>query len=144
MSNAAIQAVYTDYKRVKGRKVHQVVFEVPSEKWPEVYKVLGEPDIETSQWFGIAAMNVTEKAETPEDQGKNYTANAAMMVKEESFRRFLGSCYSEDYVMTPVEADKDVKARLNIKSKSELNTDNAAAERWKGLRSQYDAWMAAA
>ncbi len=148
MDKAAINATYVDYKRVKGRKVHQIIFEVPSEQWPEFYKVLGEPNIDTSQWFAIAKMNAKEPAPTPEDTGVNLTANAAIMLGEGSFMRFMVENYRA--FLTPKHTvpkceiggfDDALKVILNIDSKRELNTDPAAAIRWRDLRAEYGAWM---
>jgi hypothetical protein len=142
MTNAAINATYVDYKRVKGRKVHQIIMEVPSEQWPEFYKVLGEPDIETSQWFAIAKMAVREKAPTPENNGVNLTANAAMMLGTSSFLKFLEHRLSVNLHNDElVDYDGLLKGALNIKSKRELNTDPAAASRWRDLRAEYENWM---
>jgi hypothetical protein len=132
--NAVIQAVYCDYRRIKSRKVHQIVFEIDSALWPTAYKILGEPTIETSDWVAIAKMNgAAEPAPTPEKQGSNLAANAALMVKEPLFQRFL-NCEHEE------TADASLKMRLGIKSKSELNTDAAAASRWRDLRAEFEAW----
>ena len=40
MTDAAISAVYVDYKRVKTRKVHQIILEVPSETWGMLIRFL--------------------------------------------------------------------------------------------------------
>lgn len=141
MTKAAIKAVYTDYKRIKSRKVHQVVFEVPSEKWPEIYRVLGEPNIETSDWFGIAKMNVQEPAPTPKEQGSNLAANVAIMLKNPVFKKFLrergGISVMGDEEKT---ANFNLKKILKIGSKSELNTNPQKAEAWRDLRSEFKAW----
>lgn len=139
MTKAAIKAVYTDYKRVKSRKVHQIVFEVPSEDWPNVYRVLGEPSIETSDWFGIAAMNVTEPAPTPQEQGTNLAANAAIMLGDQLFQSFLAHEY-DCLVDSKESANICIKMLLDIESKSTLNTDPQKAAQWRELRSQFEAW----
>lgn len=145
---AAIKATFADYKRIKSRKVMQVIFEVPLETWPRDYKVLGEPEIETSQWFAIARMEgAKEPASTPKEQGSNLAANAALTVQEGSFSCFIQEIYPNVcYIATAnnclkFSADAALKEALGIKSKSELNTDPAAAQRWRELRSEYEAWM---
>ncbi len=133
---AALSAVYTDYRRVKSRKVHQIVFELPSEKWAEAYRVLGEPSIETSEWFAIAKLQVpAEPAPAPKDVGSNLAANAALMLKEPAFQAFLvekGIAFND--------VDHGMKVLLHINSKAQLNTDPAAAARWRELRSTFEAW----
>ena len=138
---AAIKAVFVDYRRIKGRKVHQIIFEVDSAMWPAAYKVLGEPEIDTSAWFGIARMNVTEPAPTPKEQGSNLAANAAILMEEEPiFGLFLREGLSRAERAECDSTDTLLKRRLGIKSKSELNTDAAAAARWRDLRAEFEAW----
>lgn len=142
MSAAAIKATFTDYRRVKSRKVMQIVFEVPLETWPNDYKVLGEPEIETSQWFAIAKMNgAAEPAPAPKEQGSNLAANAALMLQDQLFTLFLREIggYASDHPYHGTDNDL-LKAHLGIKSKSELNTDPAAAARWRDLRAEFEAW----
>lgn len=141
MSKAAIKATYSDYKRVKSRKCHQIIFEVASEQWPEVYRALGEPDIDTSQWFAIAKMEgAIEQAPTPEKLDKNYAANAALLLQEISFLAFLAGTYHPQG-FREISADEVLKQHLGIKSKSELNTNAQAAQKWRELRSEYEHWM---
>lgn len=141
MEQAVTKATFADYKRVKSRKVHQVIFEIPSELWPEAYRVLGEPSIETDQWFAIARMALTTPAPTPQEKGKNYAANAALLLQETPFRRFLAEPYQGIQVLDFDMADAELKQRLGIKSKSELNSDPAAAQHWRELRGEYETWM---
>lgn len=142
---AAIKATFTDYKRIKSRKVMQIVFEVPLETWSRDYSVLGEPEIETSQWFAIARMDgAKEPAPTPEKQGSNLAANAALTLREGSFQRFAWQLQPIEYrpASPSLEiAESYVKGRLGIKSKSELNTDPRAAAMWRELRADYEAWL---
>lgn len=139
MTAAATKAVFATYKRIPSRKVMQVVFEMPLESWPAAYRVLGEPSIETSQWFAIAKMDIqAEPAPTPKEQGSNLAANAALLVKEPAFQRFLADQYRTLHAIDP---DEKLKNILSIKSKRELNEDPAAAARWRELRSEYEAWM---
>lgn len=140
MTAAAIKAVYADYRRVKSRKVHQVVFEIDSALWPDAYRVLGEPNIDISQWFAIAKMNAAEPAPTPQQQGSNLAANAALMLKDTLFQRFMAETRTRHGVPPEGNVDEALKDHLNIASKSELNTNPAAAARWRDLRAEFDAW----
>jgi hypothetical protein len=54
---AAFQATYSDWRIIKGRKVVQIVFEVPLEGEGLAYQVLGGmPDPSKSVWCGIARL----------------------------------------------------------------------------------------
>lgn len=144
MTKAAIKAVYADYKRVKSRKVHQIIFEVPSEEWPDHYKVLGEPNIDLSQWFGIAAMNVVEPAPTAQDNGVNLAANAAILLNDPMFQKFLDQMYEITLSENKSNYDQTIKYLVGINSKSELNTNPQKAQQWRELRAEYEAWKLAA
>jgi hypothetical protein len=137
---AVIKAVFADYRRIKSRKVMQLVFEVPLETWPADYKVLGEPEIETSQWFAIAKMaGMAEPAPTPDEIGSKLVANAAMMIQEPSFHQFLRERHNV-VVRNNMDADHAIKALLGIASKREIGIDPAASEKWRDLRASYEAW----
>lgn len=58
MTTAAFQATYSDWKVVKGRKVVQVVFELPLETADAAYQALGGMPIPANEvWCGIARLN---------------------------------------------------------------------------------------
>ena len=66
-SPAAFQATYADWRLVKGRKVCQIILEVPLEAANAVLDVLGGmPDPAQSLWLGVARLNGTASAVNPE------------------------------------------------------------------------------
>lgn len=132
---SAISATYVDYRRVKGRKVHQVIFEVPSELWPEAYRVLGEPTIEASDWFGIAKMT----GAAPEvAKGGKLAQRAAILCNEGAFQRF---CQEALFYSEPAQAIYD---RCGVTSRRFLDHDDEAAKAFRELDLEYQAWMRAA
>ena len=58
MSNlAAFSATYSDWRVIKGRKVVQIVFEVPLEASGHAYNVLGGmPNFGDDEWFAVARL----------------------------------------------------------------------------------------
>lgn len=57
MDQAAFSASYSDWRVVKGRKVVQIVLEVPLEAANHAYNVLGGmPNPGEEKWFAIARM----------------------------------------------------------------------------------------
>jgi hypothetical protein len=63
---AAFSATYSDWKVIKGRKVVQVVFEVPIESADLAYQVVGGmPHPGTEAWFGIAKLDPRQQQEEP-------------------------------------------------------------------------------
>lgn len=132
---AAISATYVDYRRIKGRKVHQIIFEVPSEKWSEAYRVLGEPTIETADWFAIAKMVGAEPEKT---KGGKLAQRAGILCQEGGFKAFCAEqlCHAD-----PAQAIYD---RCGVASRAHLDHDEQAANAFHELIREYDAWRIAA
>lgn len=58
---AAFSATYSDWRVVKGRKVIQVVMEIPIEAAGHAYNVLGGmPKFGEENWFAIARLEKPE------------------------------------------------------------------------------------
>lgn len=141
MPPAATRAVYADYRRVKGRKVHQVVFEIPSELWPEAYAFLGEPNIETSDWYAIAKLRPEVVAEKWKPSPPLHpAAQCALTCQQPSFWQFIREkqnyeCDSEE------EAATYVRRFLIVNSRADLATNAKARQRWQFLESAYLEWL---
>jgi hypothetical protein len=112
---AALEAVYSDWKVVKTRKVIQLVFEIPVEADQTAYKVMGGmPDHASSRWFAIARLNqqpakggreatspslhentLTQPAEEPTPRApkpfheKSYTQQAWEMCRNTRFQQYM-------------------------------------------------------
>lgn len=56
MDDAAFKATFHNTKNVLGRKVLQVILEVPIEKSSEVHDILGWPDPATEKWVAVAVL----------------------------------------------------------------------------------------
>ena len=52
----AFKAHYSTTKFIMGRKVMQVVLEVPMENAGQVFDILGYPDPHNSKWVGVALL----------------------------------------------------------------------------------------
>lgn len=68
MSDAAILATFSDLKLIRGRKVAQLIFEVPIEDAQKATNALGFPDPAGEQWYGIA--RVSTGGQTPRHGAK--------------------------------------------------------------------------
>ncbi|SER58377.1 hypothetical protein SAMN03159406_00572 [Rhizobium sp. NFR03] len=75
---------------------------------------------------------------TPEKPA-NYAAECAMRCGERKFRQFLSVCHGVD-----VSNDERIRTRihfmLRINSRAVLNTDPAAANRWRDLVRDFESW----
>lgn len=87
----------------------------------------------------------------PADDGarvKNLAAEAAMKCTEPAFQRFLAERCPDaaiDPELYPGQGHPKLAAIrlrrvLEIESRKQLNTDTAAAQRWRDLRADYQAW----
>lgn len=57
MTPAIIQATFCNLKNVMGRKVVQIICEVPVEQAGKVYETLGWPDATDPKWVFIGLRN---------------------------------------------------------------------------------------
>jgi len=57
MEHAAIRADYCNLKNIMGRKVIQIVLEIPVERAHELYQSLGWPDATSPKAVAIALLN---------------------------------------------------------------------------------------
>lgn len=130
MEKLAISATFVDYRRIKGRKVHQIIFEVPSEKWQETYSVLGEPSIETSDWFAIAKMQGIEPERA---KGGKLAQRAGILSNEGGFAAFAAEKFGKE----PVALIYDF---CGVTSRAHLDHDESAAAKFHQLNREYDAW----
>lgn len=134
MDKLAISATYVDYRRIKGRKVHQIIFEVPSENWPEAYRALGEPTIDTAEWFAIAKM---VGAEPVRAKGGKLAQRAGILTDEGGFAAFAAEIHGK----APKQLIYDF---CGVTSRAHLDHDDSAASKFNELTREYDAWRAVA
>jgi len=77
---------------------------------------------------------------TPPVDPKDFTTECAMLCNDQAFRRFL----IEQKGMTDAPDTERVvtylRKILNIVSRTELNTDKAAGQRWQDLRKDFKQW----
>ncbi|MGG7519649.1 hypothetical protein ACQ3G6_17375 [Allorhizobium undicola] len=72
--------------------------------------------------------------------GRDYAAECAMTCTRHDFRRYL-----IDRHQLPADASQErivtrLRSILNIRSRAELNTDPAAALRWRNFKGDFEAW----
>lgn len=137
---AVISGTLSDVKTVKTRKVAQVVIEVPMEQLKSVYDALGY-DLSGNTWVALARLQGEPKAspEKPPKAPRNWTdvsrsQQAGIRCNEERFWEYCDAQDAED-------AAAYVRAKCNVQSRSELDRDIAAGDRWDRLEGSYQAWL---
>jgi hypothetical protein len=145
---AAIQATFSDFRLVKGRKVAQLVLEIPLEQADAALSTLGGiPQPQSERWVAIARLNGHVPEPKPDKERQKWedlklSMQAGIRCNEIAFRRFLTETESSAFEARNVEdAEQMVRERCEVDSRKELNLDPEAARRWKDLERSYQAWL---
>lgn len=153
-----VAATFSDFRIVKGRKVAQLIMEVPVENLMLALNNLGQPGIETDNWCMIqniekpvasgvhrehsdpARQAQSEPATGPKDEGAHLVQQCAIACGDWRFRQFLHQC-GHGKAKDADEAAAIIRARLGINSRSELATNPRAQNEWKLFYSTYQQWF---
>jgi hypothetical protein len=156
---AAFSATYSDWKVIKGRKVVQVVFEVPIETADLAYQVVGGmPHPGTEAWFGIAKLDPRQQQEEPSAPRKapvptaqprqshpagapSYAKQLGIACNEPAFWDFVreklprNGCIA---VTDEKQAADAVRFLCGVKSRSETIKGTPAGDKARDLLLDYD------
>jgi hypothetical protein len=156
---AAFSATYSDWKVIKGRKVVQVVFEVPIESADLAYQVVGGmPHPGTEAWFGIAKLDPRQQQEEPSAPRKapvptaqprqshpagapSYAKQLGIACNEPAFWDFVreklprNGCIA---VTDEKQAADAVRFLCGVKSRSETIKGTPAGDKARDLLLDYD------
>lgn len=77
----------------------------------------------------------------PAPDPKDFAAEAAIKCTEPAFKAWLEEAHGLERPLTDDRAAQKLRSLLAITSRSELNSDAAAAERWRKLRGDFNAWL---
>lgn len=150
---AIIRATYSDLRLIKGRKVCQIVLEIPQEQAEAFVAAFGMPVSAESKWVAVALLRdeakLLEEAEPeklvePKEHRRfndlRPSLQAVFMCKEPRFWSYMGEhgslIFSED------QAAHELRETLNVKSRSELDTNPVAMKQFQDIRNNYHAWLA--
>jgi hypothetical protein len=171
MTDAAILATFADWRTVKGRKVLQLVFEVPLEDQAKVLSHLGPPMPMAEIWCGIAriekepvarkgkaggaadgndaaALGVTDPVKPPATKSPRKwpdmppSSRAALWCKEPMAWAWLEAT-GEVAIHDELDAATELKTRLNITSRAEIVEGSRAAAELSHMIGNYNAWRQA-
>lgn len=138
MTAAATRATFSDFRIVKGRKVAQLVFELPLEGADEALAALGGlPQPATERWFAIARLT-DEAAQKPTpkerydaaDEGEKAVVRANLLTGDPAFQKWCDA-------ITPAQAGDYIRVKCGIKSRGELATNPEALKRFLALETRY-------
>lgn len=89
------------------------------------------------------AFRVIRQLQPKQAKAKDHAAECAMKcATDQAFRRFLQELHGADIADTE-RVKTRVRSVLAVQSMAELNTDDAARQRWFSLRTEFDNWRRA-
>ena len=135
---AAIKASYADYRRVKGRKVLQLIFEVPLEQAPQVHEAFGEPLPDGSSWVGIA--RIDENAVVEKKGGGKLCQRAGILSNEGAFITYLNVERQSDIKYAGMPVAQVIRDICGVTSRKELDHNPEAGRKFLDLVASYEAW----
>jgi hypothetical protein len=144
---AAFQACFTDWRLIKGRKVVQVVLELPIEHADQAYQALGGmPDPGKSIWCAVARLQEPRKITTFKSRSWHEMSpaqQAGMLCQDDVFAKFLAErdgaivgIYSADRCAERVRAICG-----GLASRKDIKSGTKAEQIWRELVSDYRAWV---
>lgn len=141
MTNAAaIQGDYVDLRFVKGRKVCQVVIELPIEAGASFVAAFGTPNPSNGVPVALARIDPNAK---PERKGGKLAQKAGILCSEGAFRRYLAEIGEYDGIrMLDLDmAADELRNICGVESRADLDHNEEAARKFKDLEASYKAWM---
>ena len=147
----AILANFVDYRTVKTRSSFQLIFEVPIEQADEALRLLGgTPQPAETRWVGIALSKTERKAVEPKPEKERrpfdtlpLSQQAGIRCNDSQFAGFIAEHWYGDEIkpFNNVDPTALVYVLCEITSRSELDTNDLAAQMWKKLEADYQAYL---
>ncbi len=154
---AAFQATYSDWRLIKGRKVVQVVFEVPMEAANEAYQALGGmPNPAAEVWCAIARLvqpagkgvgvETTNRAQpalgdVPARAPRNKLAQlAGMLSKTPLFHRYLEITNWEGFRIEEEAAAQYIRNYCGVGSRADIIPNTPAEDKFLKLYNDFVFW----
>ena len=141
MTPAAFRATYSNLTFVRSRKVAVVSLELPIEQASDFIAAFGAPNPAEEKWVAIARLVEQHEEAQPEPAHKNWhalrpSAQAAIRCEDPLFWQFLE-------VENKDAAVQNVRYSCNVVSRSSLDKDPNAAERWSSVDGAFIEWKRA-
>jgi hypothetical protein len=152
---AVISGDFCTFRHVQGRKVLQIVIEVPAEAAGAVFAKLGMPGSGEGIPVAVARLHSPAepiaKPEAPKERRPfselPYSQQAGMRCREPNFYRFLVETHGEVFEGRPLFSSSDEASAFavghlcRVPSRSEIEAGTKAGARWEALEAEYWAWQ---
>ena len=148
-----MQADYCDLRFIKGRKVIQVVLELPIEAGAQFVSMFGTPDPSKTIPVGIARIDPSKKSNRErleealaKPKGGKLAQRAGIICSEKPFLVFLDDAeeYGEPFQSGTKDPAQYIRELCHIDSRAELDHNSEAARKFHDLELSYNAWKIAA
>ncbi len=157
----AVLGTFSEVKILKTRSVLQIIVEVPIENADEALKVLGGvPQPGTERWVGVALAPKGRKglvdsnfatpklaAEARDRRPFNslpLKTQAGIRCSDEQFRNYVSDRLSvgiQQAIINDEAAAHQVRIWCGVTSRSELDTNDLAAQKWRKLEEEFQAYL---
>ena len=154
---AVISGDFSTFRHVQGRRVLQIVIEVPAEAAGSVFAKLGIPGSGEGIPVAVARLQTASepiaKPESPKERRPfselPYSQQAAMRSEEGEFARFLSFAYTDDWRKAAQEAGSPgvkwapiaVRRICGVQSRADITNGTPAGDKWADLEAEYYAWQ---
>jgi hypothetical protein len=129
---AAFEANYGDWRLVKGRKVVQIVLEVPMESADHAYKVLGGmPNPGAGVWLAVARLAGKSRLPTQEPA---QAQKIAMRCGEPKFKEFL--IFKNEH--GPDDPAQWLREYFDVGSRKQISPKD-----WEEFENEFQLWLRA-
>lgn len=148
---AAISGDFATYRHVQGRKVLQLVIEVPAESAAAVFAALGTPG--AGEGIPVALARLAKQKEPQEAPAERkrftelpYAQQAALRCREPDFERFLQERAGPDgYLQLRGDRSDWVAAHVrflcDVTSRADIGKTLVSKNLWTDLEAEYWAWQ---
>jgi len=135
---AAMQGDYVDLRFVKGRKVCQIVIELPIEAGAQFVAAFGTPDPSTT--IPVAIARIDTAPTTERKAGGKLAQRAGIICGEGAFKKFIQSEFNASSDCDPAQF---LRNYCGVKSRSELDHDRHSSDIFRSLELHYITWLQA-
>jgi hypothetical protein len=110
----------------------------------EIDFVVGAPEMVAFLLRLVDRAIAKARRDAPRQQSQNrrddFARDAGIKCNDAAFKVFLEEKHGLERPLTAERAAQKLRTILGITSRSELNKDEAAADRWRSLRASFEAW----
>lgn len=145
---AVISGDFCTFRHVQGRKVLQIVIEVPAEAAGSVFAKLGMPGSGEGIPVAVARLQTPSepiaKPEAPKERlpftELPYSTQAAIRCGEPDFQRFLKEMHPQRWALEE-SAPTAVRSLMGVETRAHIARGTEAGKRWQALEAEYYVWQ---